>query len=105
VPLKSSPSRRIISNLPITSSYILSLHPNPASSVAKLTLTNYQNTNANIKIFDLMGREMVEVVEKDITSREHNVDLDIERLAPGTYIVKVNNGFDEKVTKLVVVRY
>jgi hypothetical protein len=47
----------------------LSLHPNPASSVAKLTLTNYQNSNVNIKIFDLMGREMLEVVEKDITSR------------------------------------
>ena len=83
----------------------LSLHPNPASSVAKLTLTNYQNSNVNIKIFDLMGREMLEVVEKDITNREHNVDLDIERLAPGTYIVKVNNGFDEKATKLVVVRH
>jgi hypothetical protein len=85
--------------------FAFSLHPNPASSVAKLTLTNYQNTNANIKIFDLMGREMLEVIEKDITNREHNVNLDIERLAPGTYIVKVNNGFDEKVTKLVVVRY
>jgi hypothetical protein len=85
--------------------YSLSLHPNPASSVAKLTLTNYQNSNVNVKIFDLMGREMLEVIEKDITNREHNVDLDIERLAPGTYIIKVNNGFDEKATKLVVVRY
>jgi hypothetical protein len=83
----------------------LSLHPNPASSIAKLMLTNYHNSNANIKIFDLMGREMLEVIEKDITSREHSVDLDIERLAPGTYIVKVNNGLDEKTTKLVVVRY
>jgi hypothetical protein len=83
----------------------LDLFPNPASKNVNLLLSNYQNTSVNIKIFDLMGREMQEVIEKNIPSREHTLDLDIERLAPGTYIVKVNNGFDEKATKLVVVRY
>lgn len=80
----------------------LSLHPLPTSSTTTLTLSNYENTNVSIKIYDMVGREVYTQLEKDIKSDKHAVVLNTEGLYTGIYIVKVNNGIEEKNIKLEV---
>jgi hypothetical protein len=86
------------------SSSSISLHPNPTSSKTTLTLSGYEHTNVSVMIFDLIGREVYTQLEKDITAREHQAVLNTEMLQAGTYIVKVFNGTEEKVAKLVILK-
>jgi hypothetical protein len=88
---------------PETSLYI-SLYPNPTSSKTTLTLSGYENTSVSVMIFDLVGREVYTQLEKDITAREHQAVLNTETLQAGTYIVKVFNGTEEKIAKLVILK-
>jgi hypothetical protein len=82
----------------------ISLHPNPTSSKTTLTLSGYEHTNVSVMIFDLIGREVYTQLEKDITAREHQAVLNTEMLQAGTYIVKIFNGREEKVAKLVILK-
>lgn len=82
----------------------ISLHPNPTSSKTTLTLSGYENTSVSVMIFDLVGREVYTQLEKDITTREHQAVLNTETLQAGTYIVKVFNGTEEKIAKLVILK-
>jgi hypothetical protein len=82
----------------------ISLHPNPTSSKTTLTLSGYENTSVSVMIFDLVGREVYTQLEKDITAREHQAVLNTETLQAGTYIVKVFNGTEEKIAKLVILK-
>lgn len=80
----------------------LSLHPNPSSTSTTLTLTNYDNTSASIKIYDMIGREVSSQLEKEIKNAKHEVLLNTQELHSGIYIVKVNNGVEEKSLKLEI---
>jgi hypothetical protein len=82
----------------------ISLHPNPTSSKTTLTLSGFEHTNVSVMIFDLIGREVYTQLEKDITAREHQAVLNTEMLQAGTYIVKIFNGREEKVAKLVILK-
>jgi hypothetical protein len=86
------------------SSSSISLHPNPTSSKTTLTLSGYENTSVSVMIFDLVGREVYTQLEKDITAREQQAVLNTETLQAGTYIVKVFNGTEEKIAKLVILK-
>jgi hypothetical protein len=55
-------------------------------------------------IFDLVGRKVYTQLEKDITARDHQAVLNTETLQAGTYIVKVFNGTEEKIAKLVILK-
>jgi hypothetical protein len=82
----------------------ISLHPNPTSSKTTLTLSGYENTSVSVMIFDLVGRKVYTQLEKDITARDHQAVLNTETLQAGTYIVKVFNGTEEKIAKLVILK-
>jgi hypothetical protein len=101
-PLKSVRNYESVKDFNSSSS--ISLHPNPTSSKTTLTLSGYENTSVSVMIFDLVGREVYTQLEKDITAREHQAVLNTESLQAGTYIVKVFNGTEEKIAKLVILK-
>ena len=63
----------------------IKVFPNPARS--KITVACIQNQFNSIEIFDLSGRKMM--VQNGINSNHFSVD--IERLMPGIFVLKVNS--------------
>jgi hypothetical protein len=83
---------------------ILTLAPNPAKDIVNVKLDGYQNSSVSLKVYDLLGREALAHVEKDIKAKTHTIQLNTESLLDGTYFVKVWNGFEEKTEKLMINR-
>jgi hypothetical protein len=84
--------------------FSVSFYPNPAKDIVNVKLDGYQNSSVSLKVYDLLGREALAHVEKDINAKTHTIHLNTESLLDGTYFVKVWNGFEEKTEKLMINR-
>ncbi len=73
----------------------LSVHPNPASG--RVVLDGLQDGDAEVRVHDLSGRLVLTRRASGPTTA-----LDITALAPGCYVVKVVQGDEVKVVKMVV---
>jgi hypothetical protein len=87
-----------------TELFQISLYPNPTNSNTTLNLIGYENSNVNVKIFDIIGKEVFNQLIKDISSNEYKTTLNTKELLAGSYIVKVLNGKEEKITKLIIIK-
>lgn len=72
----------------------LYIYPNPVSN-GKIYITTKQNLNKDIKIFDVLGKEIYSV---SLFGKE----LNISKLTPGIYILKIKEGNNSATRKLVV---
>jgi hypothetical protein len=72
----------------------LNLYPNPVSN-GKVYITSKNDLDKEIIIFDVLGKKALQTT---ITSRE----LNISNLAPGVYIIKINEGDATATRKLIV---
>jgi hypothetical protein len=82
----------------------IAAYPNPANQFTSLVLLNYTNKSITVKIFDLLGREVLSLVEKDVKNREHTINLTLDNLDKGQYIIKVYDENEERATKLIVTK-
>lgn len=81
---------------------LLNIAPNPANSVAQLTLyiANYSSNNF-VAIYDLSGREVL-MQSLPATEGLFNMPIALDGLRNGTYIVKVVAGNTSAVQKLMI---
>lgn len=72
----------------------LNLYPNPVSN-GKIYITSKNDLEKNIIIFDVLGKK---VLQTSMSSKE----LNIANLAPGVYIIKINEAESTATRKLIV---
>jgi hypothetical protein len=72
----------------------LNLYPNPVSN-GKVYITSKNDLDKEIIIFDVLGKKALQTT---ISSKE----LNISNLAPGVYIIKINEGDATATRKLIV---
>ena len=72
----------------------LNLYPNPVSD-GRVYITTKNDADKEIIIFDLLGKK---VLQTKISSKE----LNISNLAPGVYIIKINEQNASATRKLIV---
>lgn len=72
----------------------LSIYPNPAAT-SKIYITTKLNTTKDIEIFDVLGKK---IYETSIFGKE----LNISKLMPGIYILKIKENNKSATRKLVV---
>src|SRR5690606_28396636 len=68
---------------------LVNVYPNPANDILNVDIKN--NSNANISIMDMLGREVLYVNANQI--------IDISGLTNGVYIIKINGEQVSKFTK------
>jgi len=90
-----------VNNVPlsVTNNFISSkfnLFPNPANDV--VTITNSENIGVEqIQVFDISGK----AVQSHIFNNENQVQLNIENLAPGTYMLHIQTNTGTAMKKLL----
>lgn len=79
--------------------YVLSMFPNPASDVCKLSLTA-ENEVLNVSILDIQGR--IYDSRKVYVNGVEEITLSVSDLVPGLYVISVNGGGVSRMYKLMV---
>jgi photosystem II stability/assembly factor-like uncharacterized protein len=77
-------------------------YPNPTNGIVNLQFTVYNLQRVSIKIYDLHGREVATVMQKELAAGDKVVQYDISMLPPGVYLAKVIAGGERGVSLLVV---
>lgn len=79
------------------------VYPNPMSGYGAITYTLENNTEVSIKIFDIAGKEVLNVFSGNQTAGEHTVNLNVNELNDGIYFYQLQAG-DIVTTDKVVIR-
>lgn len=78
--------------------------PNPTSGMSEIMITSAEAGKAELKIFDLTGKEIKEIVSENITEGTHHFSFDTAGLTNGIYYYQLQIGARKYVQKLIVVR-
>ncbi len=77
--------------------------PNPASERAALEYALPEPTEVNIGVYDVLGRQVAQVVDARKTTGQHRAELRTASLPSGTYFVRMQAGSVTKTRRLSVV--
>ena len=81
----------------IANNAVVKVQPNPATSVANLTIEGV-NGDVNFALIDMNGR----VISQKVINANATEQINLEGLARGTYFVRITNNNFSKVEKLIV---
>lgn len=79
------------------------LLPNPASNLVTLYYNVDNNTTANIRVMDMIGKIVLQQ-NTAATQGENNTNLDTSILPQGYYIVELNDGTTKMYQKLLITK-
>ncbi len=80
-------------------------YPNPFNPVAKLDLTIPYDQKMDIRVFDLLGQELDVISNGEIyKSGIHQIPWDGTKYSSGVYFIKINDGLDVQVRKMILMK-
>ena len=86
----------------VLSSDDISINPNPVTNTANIEFSLYKNTDVNIAVFDILGKNVINLYEGEMSNGPQNIKLNVAGLNKGVYFVKIQMN-NEVVTKKVMV--
>jgi hypothetical protein len=78
--------------------------PNPAPQYATLHFGLSEATAVQISVYDLLGREVIALVDDRFEAGRHTERLSTSTLAPGMYFVRLRASGTTRTRKLTVTR-
>jgi hypothetical protein len=79
-------------------------YPNPFNPSTKIDFAIPTSGLVQLKIYDMLGREVESIVNKDMTAGSYTVNFDASRLATGVYFYKLISGGFVDTKKMVLVK-
>jgi hypothetical protein len=86
-------------------SYILNQnYPNPFNPATKIAFSITRNGFTSLKVYDMLGKEVAQLVAKELTAGNYEVDFNASNLSSGIYFYRLDvNGFTD-VKKMTLLR-
>ena len=89
----------------LPTSYSLSQnYPNPFNPTTIIAYDLPQASNVRLKVFDILGREVETLVERDQNAGHYEFAFDASRLSSGTYFYRLDAGAFVQTKKMLIVR-
>lgn len=79
-------------------------YPNPFNPVTNIAFDIPQNTFAVLKVFDMLGREVAELVNEKLDAGSYRVNFDASNLSSGTYLYSLSTSNFRQTKKLTVIK-
>ena len=79
-------------------------YPNPFNPSTTITFALPRAQHVTIKVFDIMGREIAELVNNNVKAGVHKLNFDGGRLASGQYFYKIETKGFSKIRKMLLVK-
>ncbi|HTL83452.1 MAG TPA: PKD domain-containing protein [Bacteroidia bacterium] len=82
----------------------LSVSPNPASGQVNISFFMDENAEVNISLFDLEGREVQKILNKNLTAGPYTETINTAGIPSGTYFLRLQSKKQIVNAKLVIVQ-
>jgi poly(beta-D-mannuronate) lyase len=66
-------------------------YPNPFNPSTKISYSLNEESRVSLKVFDILGKEVGEIVSEEKSAGSYTVDFDASRLSSGIYFFKLSN--------------
>ena len=89
----------------IPNSYTLSQnYPNPFNPTTKISYTIPEKSKVSLKIFDVLGAEVVELVNSELESGEYYIDFNASSLPSGVYLYRLETKSFVETKKMILLK-
>ncbi len=88
----------------VTENVILRAYPNPFSESCQVIIHLRERTDANLTLYDLGGRKMKVLLDRELPSGEHRLSLDGSDLGEGLYYLILNTNLGTERQSLSIIR-
>jgi subtilisin-like proprotein convertase family protein len=79
-------------------------YPNPFNPVTKITYTLPKSGNVELKVYDILGREVATLVNEVKPAGIYDVNFNASNLASGIYFYRIKAGDFSSIKKMVLVK-
>lgn len=84
--------------------FVSNIYPNPFNAQAKLDIHLNNETNLEITVFDLLGKEIKQIVSKKLKPGVYSYLIDAANLASGIYFVRIKSNETIQMKKLILIK-
>lgn len=92
-----------VNNLPIEFTFSQN-YPNPFNPTTSIEYSVPSSEYVNLKIYDILGNEVSELVNEQKESGNYKVNFDASKLSSGLYIYKIQAGSFSQVRKMMLLK-
>ena len=79
-------------------------YPNPFNASTTIRYSIPKDEKVKIKVYDVLGREVKTLVDREMEAGEHRTTFKAEGLASGVYIYRIEAGGEQAVKKMLLVK-
>ncbi len=79
-------------------------YPNPFNPATTISYQIPVDGVVNLKVFDVLGREIITLVDEHKSKGKYNINFDASNLASGVYIYQIRTGDFIKANKMILVK-
>jgi hypothetical protein len=79
-------------------------YPNPFNPETKINFSLPQSGKASLKIYDMLGREVMELVNGSMSAGKHEVTFSGRDLSSGVYIYRLESGSYTESKKMILLK-
>ncbi|MGH2567240.1 MAG: T9SS type A sorting domain-containing protein [Bacteroidota bacterium] len=79
-------------------------YPNPFNPSTTIRFMIAQNGFTTLKVYDMMGREVATLVEKELTAGAYKATFDAKNLTSGTYIYVLSSSGQRLANKMLLIK-
>lgn len=79
-------------------------YPNPFNPSTSITFSIPANTNVKLVVYDMLGKEVATLVNKDLTVGSYNIDFNASALSSGVYFYKLITNEYTDIKKMMLVK-
>ena len=86
-----------------TNSFALNVFPNPFSDVLQVNYTIIEKTEVSLTLVDVLGREILLLVEKNQLAGQHQLEIDVSKLqlSKGLYFLRLSANEKRAIVKII----
>ncbi|MCK7523180.1 MAG: T9SS type A sorting domain-containing protein [Ignavibacteriales bacterium] len=79
-------------------------YPNPFNPSTKISYSISERSNVSIKVFDMLGREVAELINSAKEAGSYEITFDASNLSSGLYIYTINAGNFSASKKMMLMK-
>lgn len=79
-------------------------YPNPFNPTTIISYTVSKKCNVNIKIYDLLGKEIIQLIDMEQLAGSYKISFNAENLSSGVYLYKIIAGSFVDSKKMLLIR-
>ena len=84
--------------------YVSEIYPNPFNTQSKVDVVLTRESNLEIKIYDLLGREISNIVNGKFSSGKYSFVIDGSNLSSGVYFLRVKSNKETQMKKIILIK-